>query len=228
MLRRVSIAVWWVGTLALLAWGWSLYPRIEPRMQHHIDEAILFILLVPTFPMGLLTALLITVCAATLYSATGVGIPGGPPIMALTGLIVSGAGFYQWFFLVPRLMAKGRRERDTSAEVGVNMVVPDAVVKALNEVAFVLEGDASGDPVFFRRGRIREFELHLTQTKSGSWRARLRGRHPGGPWEWVPIEGLATGAGTELELSTAQLNGSFPLLLDEHIIPYADRTAFGE
>jgi hypothetical protein len=110
----------------------------------------------------------------------------------------------------------------------VNAIVPDGVVKALNGVEFVLAGDASGDPVFHRRGRVREFELHLAQTKSGSWRARLRGRHPGGPWEWVPIEGLTTGAGTELELSTAQLNGSFPLLLDKHIIPYADRTAFGE
>ena len=110
----------------------------------------------------------------------------------------------------------------------MNPIVPDGVVKALNGVEFVLAVDASGDPVFHRRGRVREFELHLTQTKSGSWRARLRGRHPSGPWEWVLLEGVTAGAGTELELSTAQLNGSFPLLLDKHIIPYADRTAFGE
>lgn len=109
----------------------------------------------------------------------------------------------------------------------MNGTVPDGVVQALNEVEFVLSADASGDAVFRRWGRIREFELHLSRTKSGSWRARLRARHPGGPWEWVPMEGLTTDDGTVLELSAAQLTGSFPLLLDKHIIPNADRTAFG-
>ena len=110
----------------------------------------------------------------------------------------------------------------------MNGIVPDSVVRALNEVEFVLSGDGSDGLVFHRRGRVREFELHLSPTTSGSWRARLRARDPGGLWEWLRIEGLETGGDTGLEVSGAQLNGSFPLLLDRQIIPYADRTAFGE
>ncbi len=110
----------------------------------------------------------------------------------------------------------------------MNGIVPDSVVRALNEVGFVLSANGSGEPVFHRRGRVREFELHLSPTTSGSWQVRLRARDPGGPWEWLRIEGLVTGGETGLALSEAQLIGSFPLLLDKQIIPYADRTAFGE
>jgi hypothetical protein len=75
---------------------------------------------------------------------------------------------------------------------------------------------------------VRHFELYLTSQSAGLWRARLRARQPGGPWEWVRIEGLPTDGGTAIEMTDNQLTGRLPFLLEKHVIPGADRTAFGE
>jgi hypothetical protein len=112
--------------------------------------------------------------------------------------------------------------------LGVTGAIPDAVVRALNEIEFVLTGDAAGQPVFHRSGRVREFELYLTSQSAGLWRARVRVRHPGGPWEWVRSERFPADGSTAIELKDNQLAGYLPFLLEKHVIPGADRTAFGD
>jgi hypothetical protein len=112
--------------------------------------------------------------------------------------------------------------------MGMTGAIPGAVVRALNDIAFVLTADAAGQPVFHRAGRVRDFELYLTSRSLGLWHVQLRARHPGGPWEGVRIGGLPTDGSTAIDMTDHQLTGHLPFLLEKHVIPGADRTAFGD
>ena len=116
----------------------------------------------------------------------------------------------------------------TTPRSGVTRAIPDAVVRALNEIEFVLTADTDGQPVFHRRGRVREFELYLTSQSPGLWRARVRVRHPGGPWESVRSEALPADGSMAIELKDNQLTRYLPFLLEKHVVPGADRTASGD
>jgi hypothetical protein len=105
-ISTMAKAAWWALTLGILAWGHHLYEINPSRMHHHVDETILIMLLVITFPAGLFVSLAIAAAFAVLSFATGVEVPGGMTTMALTGAVVSAGGYYQWFVLVPRFLGR--------------------------------------------------------------------------------------------------------------------------
>jgi hypothetical protein len=72
-------------------------------MHHHVDEAVLYILLLLTFPAGLAAALLLAGLFAGLYAIARIEVPGGPIVMTATSVFISLTGFVQWFHIVPRI-----------------------------------------------------------------------------------------------------------------------------
>jgi hypothetical protein len=99
--RKVLVALWWGMTIAIIAWGWYAYRINEPTMHHHVDEAVLYVLLVPTFPAGIVAVAALAITFMALDAIAGVVVPGGPVMMTVTSLIISVAGFFQWFYGLP-------------------------------------------------------------------------------------------------------------------------------
>jgi hypothetical protein len=103
---------WWTVTAAILGWGLYLYQVNDRSMHHHVDEFVILTLWVVSFPLGLVVPLALTVILLVLQRMSGIVVPSSAALLVVGGLAISSAGFYQWFTLVPRVVAWSRRRRN--------------------------------------------------------------------------------------------------------------------
>jgi len=102
MVTRVLRAVWLLSTAGLLAFTLATWNQAENR---DLDLFMTWGMIVAAFPSSFAV---VYICGALLMWA-GTAIPTGRLGIALVWCVFFGAGYLQWFVLIPKLLRSRRR-----------------------------------------------------------------------------------------------------------------------
>lgn len=110
MVRKLLQVLWWLATAGYLALTCYVYEVDGPMVHGHVAESVVVVLMIVGFPLSLAGTGVLMLCYSLFETVTGTSFPrlGAEWDLVLSGIIMSSFGFYQWFFLFPRFMKKGR------------------------------------------------------------------------------------------------------------------------
>lgn len=99
---KIAAAIYLVACVAVLAYA------IAGREIRDTDIIVAYAMLLLTFPLGYLVAVVLGAIGYAVYEAFGVFAPGGLGSNAVNILIFAVVGYVQWFILLPWLYRKRR------------------------------------------------------------------------------------------------------------------------
>jgi hypothetical protein len=107
--RRLLKVLWIALCIVILA---TTLSKFDQRPDSDIADFLVWGMLVLTVPSGILAMLLYAGFAYALHNTFAVTVPTTYSTLSVTWLLYFVVGYVQWFYLLPRLVARMRRKQD--------------------------------------------------------------------------------------------------------------------